>query len=210
MRSAEPFVLQVVCEAGEVIGPIGAELAASGTVSSAWQRQSGVNASLNASYLDKLNAKLGGKVLRGVTYSLSNARVAELSDLQLRRALAAGTFSDDCRNSIEARHAAGATLTMVQSALVADVTYALTFETGVDAALKASALRDIAPELNVQISDEGQGTLNGEALIWGIRDDGFLLASLGVRQDNEGAEPIGPAGTASVLPQEAASVLPPE
>ena len=33
---------------------------------------------------------------------------------------------------------------MVQSALVADVTYALTFETGVDAALKASALRDIA------------------------------------------------------------------
>ena len=72
VRSAEPFVLQVVCEAGEVIGPIGAELAASGTVSSAWQRQSGVNASLNASYLDKLNAKLGGKVLRGVTYSLSN------------------------------------------------------------------------------------------------------------------------------------------
>jgi hypothetical protein len=211
VRSAEPFVLQVICQAGEVIGPLSQNLTGSGTVSSSWERQTGLTGSLGASYLDRINAKLGGKLVRGVNYSLANARVTELSDAELRRAIQGGALTSDCRQAVEARRRSGATLTMVQSALVADVTYALVFETGVDVGVKVAALGEIAPELNAAVADQGQGTLKGEAMIWGIRDDGFLLTSLGGGGQESGAPALAvPAdGVWQVLPREPAAVLPP-
>lgn len=66
-------------------------------------------------------------------------------------------------------------MTMIRTALKADVTYRITYDQGVDASFRNAHTSLIAGEVAGHAKAEGEDTIIGEQLIFGIKDDKLYL-----------------------------------
>lgn len=169
-----PFTAQVICTAEQSLGPF-YKAAESKTTSTEVQKANGQEFDVGADFLQI--AHLKGKFcnVRSISAKLSNARLLELNDTDMYDHVQ--YRSPSCRRAIEGRANTKAKLTMIQAALVADAQYSIVYnhENGFNAAANLEELQGLAAELGGKVSIKGSTHIEGENLIFGIRDDAFLL-----------------------------------
>ena len=171
-----PYVAQIVCRSGDVIGNM--PIPRSATTSQNWQSEVKAIVSLGANELKVLNAKAVGNLIENVQASFANASVSEIADTMVIEAARTKRVTSDCLTAIEDRIAAGDIITMISSALHADVTYKIAFSSGLKADAKAQLAQAVAGDLGATVSNAVSGTLTGQGLNFGIRSDPVLVEEL--------------------------------
>lgn len=173
VKSSQPFSAGVICtqqmSLGQRFRPI-----TSPTASGEMSRATDKDFSLDADYLNVLRADLRFADIAEVRVKLDNPVLYELTDVDVIRY--AEERSPMCRHAIKQRHNAGYKVSMIVSALKADVTYTVTWkrETRLDTGGKVTALQDLALELGAERSSVSERTIAAKDLYWGVKDDIFL------------------------------------
>jgi len=130
-----------------------------------------------AGYKDAINAKLGYKAVKNISMQLTNTFVYETSDEAVIAAAKSGTTSDACKIAITNRFQSNNPMTMISTALQADVVYTIDFEDGISSEVKFALTQTIAPELTGNAIVKGEDRVEGKGLLFGIIDDRQLLSS---------------------------------
>lgn len=173
IKSNRPFSAGVICtqemSMGRKFRPLTSPTA-SADLSQATQKEF----ALDGDYLDVLRADARFNDIASVRVKLDNPVLFELTDVDVVRFLA--QRSPLCRHAIAQRHNAGYKVTMIASALRADVTYTVSWKrtTRLDGGSKRGALKDLATELGAEQSNVTEHTIAAKDLYWGIKDDVFL------------------------------------
>jgi hypothetical protein len=106
-----------------------------------------------------------------------------------------GSRKDGCSKAIKFRRDKGVKISMIKSVIQATAVYQIQFEGNLNADARAQATRGIAGTLGLGNGVKSDDTIQGDGLIWGVRDD-MSLATV-----SASAPPPTGAGTASrVLP----------
>lgn len=172
-RKTAQFDIDLVCP---TIAAMGANFipSTSSTLSSSWRRATDRNLSVGVD-VRALNAKLGYAAIRNVTMQLSNPVVAEISDTEFFSALSSPDASQACKSAFTANFEDRRKMTMIRSALKADVSYHITYEQGIDASLKYAHTQMIAADLAAKAKASGEDKVSGTQLIFGIIESEFYL-----------------------------------
>lgn len=175
-----PLHLSNICSSMSVLGfPDDFEPPDSPTIDTEFSRSLGAEFALTADLISGIRAKPSLKVVDRVTFSLANVRVVEVADDQVRKAIQ--NRDPHCHAAIKERFDRSDLVTMIRSALVADVLYKVHFRSDLDATAKTTALRELALDLDLRthVDETSRQSLLGKQLVWGVREDAFL-ASLGI------------------------------
>lgn len=176
IKSAMPFEASRVCKSTTALGDSFSP-EESPTMSSSWQRATARELKVAGGYKDAINAKLGYKAVKNIIVQLTNTVAYETSDDSVIAAARSGATTDDCKIGITNRFQSNHPMTMISSALQADVLYIIIFEDGISSELKFSLTQQIAPELTANWIVKGEDKVEGKGLIFGIIDDRQLLTS---------------------------------
>jgi len=183
----DPVALSVICRPLQALGLDIARIPESPSISTDLSAALDRTLNLDAQLLSRLKASGSLADVKDVQIRLRNVRLLELSDDEVISGLP--DRSEACKQALELRLTSNQPVTMIKSALIADVTYTAT--TSVDATGGANVdLQDeLAASLNSKVTgaDRGKIELAGENLIWGIRDD-QVLARLGTSIPPTGTE----------------------
>jgi hypothetical protein len=176
VQDVAPYTAQVICTAEQSLGPF-YKASESKTTSTEVQKANGQEFDVGTDFLHM--AHLKGKFcnIRSISAKLSNARLLELNDVDMYDNVR--YRSPSCRRAIEGRANTKAKLTMIQSALMADAQYSVVYnhENSLSASANLEELEGLAAELGGAVSSKGSTHIEGENLIFGVRDDQFLLQS---------------------------------
>jgi Papain-like cysteine protease AvrRpt2 len=174
--SPTPLRLSVICGPTEALGLSDqSQILSSGSATVSFQSKLAPKFALDAATLSPLKATTNLAVVRDITLSLSNIKLLEVAD-----DVVFGGFkkrSPECGTAIGFRIKEQKNpVSMVKSALVADVEYAVEFNGSISGDAKAKAASDLALNLGVKVdsSDVTKTQLVGQGLVWGIRDDSVL------------------------------------
>jgi hypothetical protein len=174
---ANPYVLKIICEESDALGP-GVVVSTSSTVSQDWTQKTGTQFEADASYKDTANAKFGANSVRKITFQLSTPSVPEMATDEVDKAVARHGNSAACVSAIRRAQANHETVTMLYTGLIADVVYTIDYDEHVSADAKAQITQDIAAHLNLDHEQTGTETIKGTGLIWGVLDDKTLIDPL--------------------------------
>lgn len=176
IRSAAPFEAARICTTEDALGAT-FKVDESPALSFSWSRKTSTKFEIEGSYQKAINARLGFDAIKNITFELSNTKVYETSDSAVLRAASNGGTSQACKDAITRRFNANQPMTMLSSALQADVTYTVQFNADIDTEVKYSVTQEIAPELTAGAVVKGEGRIEGKGIIFGIIDDRQLLSS---------------------------------
>lgn len=176
IKKAFPFEATRVCTQSGALGN-NFKPDESRTLTSTWQHKTSSGLKVSASYKQALNAKIGYNAVKDITLEFANTRVYETSDQAVIEAAMRHETSEACKIAITNRHDQGLPMTMISSALEADVTYKIDFEEGISSELQFALSQDIAPELSGNAKVEGKDRISGKQLYFGIIDDRQLLTA---------------------------------
>lgn len=173
VKTAKPFEAGVVCTAEAALGSDFKPME-SKTMSSEMNKAKkyGANLDVDVENLVSANAELHD--VRSMKMTLSNAIILEVNDADIDSHSA--NTSRACLRQLTRRRRAGYEITMVSSALKADVSYTISWDKGskLSADAKAQALANLSAKLGIEGSVVSDRTIHAEGLYWGIRDDQFL------------------------------------
>lgn len=174
VSQSTPLALSLICGSEASLGLSFDAIPSSPTIATAITAALDRDLTLDAQFLSKLKGTGSLEDVQNVTLKLENVRILEISDALVIESLA--NRSASCREAIKLRLQGDDVVTMVKSALVADVTYEAVLNVEGSAEVSAEAQDDLAASLASKVTsvDGGQVTLAGENLIWGIRDDAVL------------------------------------
>lgn len=167
--------LKLCCGPRAAFGPHWAPLA-SETVAQKMMKTTKSSWKLSGDVLSSLRANSTVEGVKSIEATLSNARLMQISDADVLENLR--FRSEDCKRAIAQRLNAGHALTLISSAIVADMTYKVNFEQNVkvDAKTRVKELQRLAASLGGGQHRIGQKTIESRGLVLGIRTDSFLLA----------------------------------
>lgn len=187
ITETEPVALGVVCRPEQALGLTLADIPMSPSAATDLTAALSRTLELDAGLMARLKAagKLDG--VEDIKITLGNVRILELSDDDVIRGLSKRDAA--CAAAVRLRLEAGQPLTMIKSALMADVTYTATTRTQAAGDLSLDLREELAASLTSRVSgsDAGTITLTGQNLVWGIRDD-QVLAMLGTTLPATGIE----------------------
>jgi hypothetical protein len=192
----DPLRLSIICGPQDALGLTDpTKLASSASEAVSVESKLAPKFTLDANTLHSLQAKGDLSALRSVTFTLSNVKLLEIPDT----AVVSGfkSRSAECRTAIGLRTKDPShPVSMVKSALIADVEYVVDFEGSTGADARAKAITDLALDLGAKVddADTSKSRLTGQGLVWGIRDDA-TLATFGYGLPPTG----GPARQRSIL-----------
>lgn len=173
VEKTKPFKAGIICTQATSLGPNFKPIK-SPTSTKTLKRAANVKVDMGADIISLLKAKMDVHALRSVSVELQNPVVYELSDMDVLKAMA--NRDPICSQAINARVMAGFPVTMISRALMADVTYAVQWNQGVelDAQAKADILASMSPHLGVAQGTVRDDAIKGKGLFWGIQDDVYL------------------------------------
>jgi hypothetical protein len=171
--SPSPLIVGIVCSAGESLGAAFSPME-SPTATTEVKSKIEKSFTIDASYMNALKADAKYKSVKNIVLSVSNAKIFELSDAQVRANVVNRVTS--CRDAIKDRATRKATLSMITSVVQADVVYRVEFETtgSLDASMKDDIVKDLSAQIGVSAGASGSNSMSGAGLFWGARDDQFL------------------------------------
>lgn len=172
-----PFEARVICGPEASLGPH-ARMMRSRTASSALKSLNNRSFSLDAKTMVGLKQEEHLKAVDSITVTLSNARIIELSDDDVLMGLR--DRSEACAYAVRQRVLNGYTITMISSALVADMQVSVRFEHSrsgsADYTDKALALQQLAVMFEGDVTSTLSGEIKSRGLVLGVRDDEYLSA----------------------------------
>ena len=173
-----PLHLSIICGSMTALGfPDGFKPLESSSIDAEFSRSLDAEFVLTADLMSSIQASPSLHAVDRVTFSLTNVRVVEVADDQVREAIQ--NRDPRCHEAIKARFDGKVPVTMIKSALIADVEYQLHFSRRLDQTIKAKALRELALKFDLRAlaDDTSQRTLLGKQLVWGVREDPDLASS---------------------------------
>jgi hypothetical protein len=174
--SPTPLRLSIICGPMEALGVSDpGQMVSSGSETGSFQSKLAPRFALDAATLRTLKATESLAAVRNVTLSLSNVSLLEVADDVVFGGFKKRTA--ECGTAIQFRFKEQKNpVSMVKSALIADVEYLVDFDGSVSGDAKAKAASDLALGLGVKVdsSDQTKTKLVGQGLVWGIRDDSAL------------------------------------
>ena len=173
LTHTDPFEAAVICSAAESLGSD--RIAdSSATETTELSKRVSDTFELDAKAVKGIqgNAKLA--VVETVKLTLLNPTIIALDDTDVitnidRRAPA-------CAAAVSARIRTGQPVSMIRSALKADVVYQVQIDdsAGLDASAKAEVTKGVALELGLARAETSTTTIRGTGLFWGIINDNYL------------------------------------
>ena len=175
VKNTKPFAAGIICTQRSSLG---ADFKPIESTTADEQLVKEVNAQfqLGAEYMDIIRADGKFQDIKNITADLSNATVFTVSDVDIMQSVA--NRDPSCTRAIAARRNADYDVTMIASALQADVTYQVDYKTDtkLDAKAKIATLQNLAIKLGIDVATVSDSTVSGKALYWGVTDDGYLAA----------------------------------
>ena len=206
VESKRPFAAGVICDQAMSLGkkfvPVN-----SPTSNSTLNKAANVKMDVGADVFDLVKGKADVSAIRTIKVELHNPVIYTLTDLDVLR----GAKDRDplCSEAIMARLRAGFPVTMISKALMADVTYSVSWkqDASLDAKARIDALSGLAPHLGVAQGSVRESSIVGKNLFWGVMDDTYLfkLSMQGLVGGSSGASA---GGLATEDPGESNSILP--
>jgi len=175
VRRSNPLHLGVICGAKDALGIADADQTlASESISLNFESSLTSTFSIGAETLGLWSAQGNLNGVRSVDFQLSNVKLLEIPDTAVIEGV--GRRSARCREAIKFRLAGTNPVSMIKSALVADVRYTVKFKGDVDAEAKSAAIHVLATKLKAisTIGASNGSSLVGQQLVWGVRDDSRL------------------------------------
>lgn len=168
-----PFSAGVICPATRAMGDdfLPTE---SPTISTELQDAGKKGANITANIADIITGNAELHSIKSVTMSLKNARILEITDWDVSNR---NNLADErCLRAVLRRKRAGFTVSMIASALQADVTYSIKWDkkAQLDVSAKIAAMENLAVQLGLESSSVSDHTISADNLFWGIREDQFL------------------------------------
>jgi len=166
----DPLVVGVICPASEALGPdVHAKLLTSDSATSKQIAELTGEFKLDGSILESITADIKTKFIKNITVTLSNVKIIEIPDSVVFDLIANRKVG--CSNAIQFRRDQGMKISMVKSVIQATAVYRVQFGGNLNADARAKATREIAGTLGLTNGVKSDDTIQGEGLIWGIRDD---------------------------------------
>lgn len=173
VRSAKPFTAGIICTQKASLGPSFVPMA-SVTASSDLSKQSSKEFNLDAAYMEILKADAQFSDVSSLTARLDNATIFEVNDVDILNSIV--DREPACSAAIKMRSEAGYHVSMISSALQADVVYSVKWNINskLDASAKVAVVQNLAVELGLSGSHVSDQNISANGLYWGIVDDAFL------------------------------------
>jgi hypothetical protein len=173
VRNSDPFTAGVICTQRAAMGNTFVPMASS-TASSALTQSSKHDFNLDATYLNYLKGEAKYADVSSLTVRLDNATIFEVNDVDILNHVS--NRDPACSAAIKLRADAGFYITMISSALQADVTYTVNWNrtSSLDASAKIAVVQNLAVELGLGGAHVSDNTIQAKGLYWGIMDDAFL------------------------------------
>ena len=173
VKSMHPFTAGVVCTRADSLGPKFVPTLAP-TASAQLQSATSASFSVGADYMQLLHADTRFSNITDVTIRLSNPTIHSLTDTDILNN--AQQRTPVCERAIAARRAAGYTVTLITSALRADVLYSASFKqsASLSAEARLATLQDLALRVGLDQAQVSESSIQGANLYWGIMDDRYL------------------------------------
>lgn len=148
----------------------------SNTVTGKFRRSRKMSWRVSGDVLSQAKANVNASDVDEVYVTVTGARILHVDDELIYINL--NNRSAACKAAIEARKLAGYSLSMVKSALVADVTYNLKFSNAesLDVDVKVAQAANMAVGLGGTVDRVTETTASANNLVWGIQEDMFLAA----------------------------------
>lgn len=190
VQTTKPFQAGVVCTQDESLGD-DFEVSYSQTATSSLRRKVEGSFQIDAELLEILKAEAGMRSIKNVSVQLTNPTIESIRDTDVQ--MFAGHRSPHCKAAIAARKAAGFNVTMISSAIRADVVYSVTWEKSAEMDVKAriDAIQGLAARLGIRAVRVDEHTIQGVNLYWGVTDDRYL-AQLAEKLCDDACRAAGP------------------
>ena len=173
--SEDPLVVGVICPSTESLGgELAKQLITSD--SSASEEAAKLTGEFNLGIADqeRLSAAVGSKFAKTIRVTLSNVKVVEIPDSVVFDLISGR--KDSCSKAVEFRRKNGQKVSMIKSVIQASALYTVDFDGTVDAKSRADITRAIAGSLGLTEGSASNGTIRGDNLFWGVRDDPSLAS----------------------------------
>jgi hypothetical protein len=169
-----PAVLEIICSEQDALGD-GVAISNSSTVAEQWTQKTSASLSLDATYKNNENAKFGANSVNNINLQLSNPSVPEMAADEVDKALARHSPLPACVDATRRALANHETVTMIYSALKADVVYTIDYDQSVSASAQTQIATDLAAQLGLQVESTGSDIIKGTGLLWGVLDDKTMI-----------------------------------
>jgi hypothetical protein len=169
----QPFEVGTICDAKEVLGD-DYKPRESLTMNSDMSRISKKGVTLDVDVANIVNTENLLNDMTDLKMTLNNGHIFEVTDydIESRR----GKTNPYCLSALAARQKEGYKITMIASALRADVSYNVSWDRNskLSVAAKVQALANLSAHLGAEASPKTVNRIDGKGLYWGIRDDVYL------------------------------------
>ena len=175
LKNFEPLEVGYICTAKQVMGENYRPMQ-SPTLNADLARATRKAVTFSANYLDMIKGDADLHDVKSIKMSLRNARIFEVSDSDVDSRV--GKIDPVCMRHVRRRMSNGDPVTMISSALQADVVYTVQYDKSskLDNSAQLEMLQNLALKLGVEASALGGRTIEAKDLIWGVRDDRTLLS----------------------------------
>jgi hypothetical protein len=174
------------------------------TAPASLSRVKGASFNMDARLMEDIHADVRFQSISKITMSLVNATIVELSDIDVIDNVR--YRSEGCRQAIKNRLNAGYKISMVQSALMGNVVYSISWDQSFkgSAQAKIDALSQLSLELGGGATSVTESVIKADGLIWGLIDSPFLaslsIPEMDTSQYSPDAHLIGPQVDATITP----------
>jgi hypothetical protein len=189
IQARNPLRLKTVCSAETALNLSREQLAQSTSADTSLTRAFTGSFKFGLEALGLGDLGVNSRTIEGVELRLSKIRLIELADDQILKNLSKRDKA--CIEAIKLRYEdKPESLTMIDTVLIADAEYHLSFSGQADANAKSAMVEEIAAKANlsVDLDRKESAVILGSNLVWGVKDN-RLMALQGVALPNVGAEP---------------------
>lgn len=174
VRQTEPFEAGVICTAERAMGPDFVPME-SPTMNRSMQKAAKKGVNLTADVQALASGKVNVDAIENVQMTFKNAKIVELNDADIQD-LAYQRRDARCIRAVDLRRRAGFTITMISSALQADVDYSVSWSrsSSLSAEAKVAQLQALSAQLGLDANATTDKTMSGTGLYFGVKDDQFL------------------------------------
>lgn len=170
VRSKNPLHLGIICNPVDALGLLD-KGKPSPSVDVALKSRLNSNFALSSDAVSAWKADARLKVVRSVTFRLSNVQLLEIADNVIFEGFRRRTAL--CKQAIEFRLSRSNPVSMIKSILLADVEYIIDFDGNIGSELKMEATRALEAKLGATTTIDQFKNIRmaGTSLVWGVHDD---------------------------------------
>jgi hypothetical protein len=192
VQDTKPFQAGVICTQAMSLGANFKPMQQP-TASDQLNKAADTKFDIGAEYMSMVKANGSFELIENIQVELHDPVIYTVNDVDIVNSI--GQRDPVCAQAISNRAKAGYVVTMISSALMADVTYHVVWKTNanVDVQVKIAALYGLAPHLGVTEASATDTTITGKHMFWGVKDD-LYLAQLSANGSGTGGPASGTSG----------------